>query len=174
MKTERRAKKTRNEGSRAVELGREAKEENEKVFFHFIDIDEKISGFVFFGFVVRSVIKRGTRGTRVRNQETAEWGKREGKRASGTGRKRGAKRMSSTSRRLRERLLLKLSPPSRCSSSRLLVLIRGLMLLLLLLQGLLLILHRRRRGGVPAAEGDSEAEEDVALGQNLFFFVFVF
>ena len=70
--------------------------------------------------------------------------------------------MSSTSRRLRKRLLLKLSPsPSRCSS-RLLVLIGSLLLLLLL--------HRRRRGGVPAAESDSEAEEDVSLRKDLFFF----
>ena len=79
----------------------------------------------------------------------------------------GAKRMSSASRRLRKRLLLKLSPsPSRCSS-RLWVLIGSLLLLLLLL-------HRRRRGGIPAAESDSKAEENVSLRKDLFFFPFEF
>ena len=85
--------------------------------------------------------------------------------------------MSSPSRRLRKRLLLKLllllpRSTSRLSpSSGLLVLIGRLLLqgLLLMLQVLLLILQgvRRRRRGVTAPKRDSEAEEHVPLRQHL-------
>lgn len=72
--------------------------------------------------------------------------------------------MSSPSSGLRKRLLLLLKLPSCCPSSRLLVLIRSRMLLLLHLRVV------RGRGRISPAQGDGEAEEDVALGQHLKFF----
>lgn len=89
--------------------------------------------------------------------------------------------MSSPSRRLRVRLLLKLpSPSSAVSSSRrllllLLVVLKGRLLLQGLLVLLLLQLVRllnsvavgRRRRRVPAPERDGEAEQHVPLRQHL-------
>lgn len=71
--------------------------------------------------------------------------------------------MSSPSCGLRKLLLLELPLLPSPSPSRLLILVSRLLLLLYLV---------RWRGRVAPAERDGEAEEDVALGQDLSSFLF--
>ena len=129
-----------------------------------------IGFFGSFGDEIRVTQEAGKRGQAVKEGRERGCG-------GGTG---GRQKMSSTSRRLGKRLLLKrlLLPSSPLASSRLPLILIGSRLLLqkLLLQKLLLLLHHASggRGGVPAAEGDGEAEEDVAFRQDLFFFKFSF